>query len=158
MAWTTPKTDWTTGELVAASDLNAIGDNLAALKHPPSAFVKTGADITAKVDEFTDIDSNSLRLTTPTAGGDVLVYFQGQIRRTNSNAFCYIDIDVDGNRYIGGDGILLVYAHSWYSHTSFCYLVQNLGAGSHTFKPQWKNSRSNGCQLHTGATFWVREI
>ena len=31
MAWTTPKTDWETGELVAASDLNAIGENLAVL-------------------------------------------------------------------------------------------------------------------------------
>ena len=25
MAWTTPKTDWTTGELVSASDMNSIG-------------------------------------------------------------------------------------------------------------------------------------
>ena len=32
MAWTTPKTDWETGELVAASDMNEIGENLAVLK------------------------------------------------------------------------------------------------------------------------------
>ena len=33
MAWTTPKTDWTTGELVTAADMNAVGENLAADKH-----------------------------------------------------------------------------------------------------------------------------
>ncbi|MCY4020248.1 MAG: hypothetical protein OXG39_12650 [Chloroflexi bacterium] len=33
MAWTTPKTDWNTGELVTAADMNAIGENFAALKN-----------------------------------------------------------------------------------------------------------------------------
>ena len=36
MAWTTPKTNWATGELVTAEDLNAINENLVALKHPPT--------------------------------------------------------------------------------------------------------------------------
>ena len=31
MAWTTPKTDWAAGELVTTEDLNAIGENLAAV-------------------------------------------------------------------------------------------------------------------------------
>ena len=32
MAWTTPKTNWATGELVTAEDMNAINENLVALK------------------------------------------------------------------------------------------------------------------------------
>ncbi len=40
MAWTTPKTDWSNGELVTADDMNAIGENLASLKEPaPELFV-----------------------------------------------------------------------------------------------------------------------
>ena len=31
MAWATPKTDWAAGELVTTEDLNAIGENLAAV-------------------------------------------------------------------------------------------------------------------------------
>ena len=34
MAWTTPKSDWTDGDLVTADDMNAIGENLASLKEP----------------------------------------------------------------------------------------------------------------------------
>ena len=45
MAWTTPKTNWATGELVTAEDLNAINENLAALKHPAIASYTTTQDI-----------------------------------------------------------------------------------------------------------------
>jgi hypothetical protein len=31
-AWTTPKQDWALNDIVAAPDLNAIGENLAYLK------------------------------------------------------------------------------------------------------------------------------
>ncbi len=70
MAWTTPKTDWSTGELVTAEDMNAVGENLAAL--------------------------------------------------------------------------------------SFTRLIQNLGAGSHSFKLQWKSR--GAARVFRRAQFWVREI
>ncbi len=38
MAWTTPKTDWAIGELVAPNDMNAVGGNLTMLKNPAMAF------------------------------------------------------------------------------------------------------------------------
>ena len=41
MVWTTPKTDWATGELVTAADMNAVGENLAALAAPVSAGFRT---------------------------------------------------------------------------------------------------------------------
>ncbi len=33
MAWTIPKTDWNNGDLVTADDMNAIGENLAAVRN-----------------------------------------------------------------------------------------------------------------------------
>ena len=39
---------------------------------------------------------------------------------------------------------------------SFTRVIQNLGAGTHTCKLQWKNP--NHVRLYAGAQFWAREI
>ena len=84
MAWTTPKTDWTTGELVAAEDMNAIGENLAALRTLAIAAYTTTAHIafpsSGNGSAFADIDSDNLNLTLSTSGGDVLVHFYGSMK------------------------------------------------------------------------------
>ncbi|MCY4071868.1 MAG: hypothetical protein OXG60_11270 [Chloroflexi bacterium] len=160
MAWTTPKTDWTTGELVAASDLNAIGDNLAALRNLGKAAYTTTGDIQANPRDFVKIDSDNLNLTITTTGGDVLVHFHGSITQENNHAV-FLDIEVDGAR-IGGANGTLVNQIIWggrgteISILSFTRLVQNLSAGSHTFRLQWKSASRN--TLKAGAQFWVREI
>ena len=71
------KTDWETGELVAAGDMHAIGEKFAALKHPATLAYKTTADIRRSLSQFEDVDSNNLNLTITTAGGDVLVHLHG---------------------------------------------------------------------------------
>ena len=43
MAWTTLKTNWATGELASADDMNAICENLAALRHPATAVAASGS-------------------------------------------------------------------------------------------------------------------
>ena len=58
MAWTTPKTDWTTGELVSAEDMNAVGENLAALKDPATEIGRTIVEIFAR-QTVADAPSNS---------------------------------------------------------------------------------------------------
>ena len=159
MAWTTPKTDWTTGELVSASDMNSIGQNLVALKNLPKAVGGTTAEISASSGSFVDVDSENLNLTITTTGGDVLAHFHGSVslgRREGG----YFDVDVDGTRQGDNSGILRSYFNardgSVYHAVSFTRLIQNLSAGSHTFKLQW---RTNGTiSLKTGAQFWVREI
>lgn len=151
MAWTTPKTDWETGELVAASDLNAIGENLAALKHPATAVYTTTADLSIPKDgSFSDLGS-SFNLALNTTGGDVTIHFHGKV----SSGGMRLDVAVDGSR-IGDsdDGI-------WRSHgddqfVCFSRLVQNLSAGSHVFKLQ--SQCFYGRTLYAGAQFWVREI
>jgi len=160
MTWTTPKTDWNTGELVAATHLNAIGENLVALKQPPTAVYTTTADIEGRNEAFLDVDSDNLSLTITTTGGDVLVHFHGSMERINyDNSMVYCDVAVDGARQGEDLGIVRAYVNSDDRAVSFTHLIQNLAAGSHTFKLQWKiQYRTVGIKLFAGAQFWAREI
>lgn len=103
MAWTTPKTDWTIGELVAASEMNAVGENLTVLKNPAMSVYTTTAEISARTNsEFADVDSTNLNLTITTTGGNVLAHFDGVMVRGSSDTESCLDIAVDGVR-IGGN-------------------------------------------------------
>ena len=165
MAWTTPRTDWRTGELVTASDMNAVSENLAALKHPPTAIYITTEDIFVDTDgEFADVDSDNMNLTITTSGGDVLVHFDCSLERRyvsrerdRHNTYNCFDIDVDGKRQGEDDGIIRVLADGVRRPTGYTRLIQNLSPGSHSFKLQCKNWQ-NGIRLYPGAQFWVREI
>ena len=108
MAWTTPKTDWATGELVAASDINAVGENLAALKQPSTASYVTPEDISGDTNNvFRDVDGTNLNLTITTTGGDVIVHFEGVLARTHHSnpTDNHWDIEIDGARQGGDYGI-----------------------------------------------------
>ncbi len=161
MAWTTPKTDWTTGELVSASDMNSIGANLAALKQKAVAAYSTTSDIRASLGGtgFHDVDGTNLSLTITTTGGDVLVYFRGCIARSDGQhreERVYLDVTVDGTRQGSDKGVLRFKVDGIEYNASFMHLVQNLSAGSHTFKLQWRSTRS--AKLYRAAQFVVREI
>lgn len=153
MAWTTPKTNWDTGELVAASDMNAIGENLAALdtvRETVAAYTTT-ADISDPLrNSFGDVDSN-FNLTLTTAGGDVLMHFEARVYVGDRR----FDVEVDGSR-IGHSDNGIWRSHSDDRYVCFTRLIQGLGAGSHTFKLQSKGP--NDRTLYAGAQFWVREI
>ena len=161
MAWTTPKTDWTTGELVSASDMNSIGANLAALKQKAIAVGGTTQQISVSPNRpFANIDSTKLSLTITTAGGDVLVHFHGSVKHSGSQAAAALfDITVDGQRIGGGEGILECKIDGYYHIACFTRLIQNLNAGSHTFAIQWREHRGGASViLAPYAQFWVREI
>ena len=151
MAWTTPKTDWETGELVAASDMNEIGENLATLKQPATAVYTTTENITDRSrNSFADVDSN-FNLTLITTGGDVMVHFHGSLSYGDRK----FDVEVDGSR-IGDSNHGLWSTHPHDYQVSLTHLIQGLSAGSHTFKLQSKGGDSR--TLRTGTQFWVREI
>ncbi len=159
MAWTTPKTDWTTGELVSASDMNSIGENLNTLRQKAIATstLTNGIDATLG-SSFVDVDSANLNLTITTVGGDVMVHFCGSVDRRGgtTSTRVHIDIEVNGARQ-GGDTGILVYQFKTDQHNmSFTRLIQGLSAGSHTFKLQWKGGA--GVYMESNAQFVVREI
>lgn len=170
MAWTAPKT-WTS-DLVTVADFNAqIRDNLIELKDPPGDFydVDELADYTTTSTSFTDVDATNLALTITTNGGDVMIWFNGTFAVTSNNPF-FLDVDVDGARAAGDDGIISVRqsltAVNGAVPMSFVFWVTGLTAGSHTFKLQWKTAAGT-VTLHAGAgtsngnlhpQFGVREV
>ncbi len=167
MAWTTPKT-WAVDELVTASALNThMRDNLNALKAPPTAHyeVDEASDYTTNSTSFVDVDATHLALTITTSGGDVLVHFHAN-PSIGAPAFLHFDVDVDGARVGGDDGIVRYSTPSYNVPVSFTRLITGLAAGEHVFTLQWKVN-SGTATLYAGAgtsgydvhpQFWAREI
>ncbi|MDX1993704.1 MAG: hypothetical protein SF029_15050 [bacterium] len=154
MTWTTPKTDWQEGDIVAASDMNALGTNLNALKTPPTALVtlNEAADFTTTSTTFTDVNTTRLSLTLATTGGAVLVTFAGSISLNVANSAVYFDLLVNGSRIAGDDGILVVTAASVAAtNASFTYWLTNLPAGTHTIRLQWKVPAGTTVTMWAGA-------
>jgi hypothetical protein len=169
MTWENPKT-WVTGELVTAAMLNThVRDNLNALKSPPSDdyVCNEGSDYTTTSTSFVNVDSTNLALTINTNGGDVMVCFSGVIQNVTASAIVFFDIEVDGNREAGNDGLLEIqFASSSVLPVSFVRLITGLAAGLHTVKLQWKVSAGTG-RLYAGAgttnadvhpQLWAREV
>lgn len=154
--WTTART-WSTGELVTASIMNThVRDNLNALKTPSGGYslINQGADYTTSSTSFADIDATNLILTFTTNGGDVMVFFVGNVTNSNAGARQYFDIfeSVANTRYGGDDGLLCVPSAGSTVANPFCLAVRipSLTAASHSFKVQWKVSAGTAT-LYAGA-------
>lgn len=174
MTWSAPAT-WTTDQVVTAADLNQeLRDNLIALKDPPSDNyeLNEGADDTTSSTSFGDVDATNFALTIITTGGDVMVNLAGaSIDNATGSARTFFDIDVDGVRAGGDDGIARIEQGTSGGANvnmlvSFSYLITGLAAASHTFKLQWKVSAGTS-KLFAGAgtsnadvhpQFFAREI
>ena len=148
MAWTTPKT-WVAGNTLTAAELNEqVRDNLTFLNSKPSAdyVLDEASDYTTTSGTFVDIDSTNLSLSITTGGGDVLAWFTAICypNTTNSPTHANFDIDVDGSRIGGDDGLQIAIASGSgtyaYDQRGFFVvrLITGLSAGSHTFTAQWK--------------------
>lgn len=134
-----------------------------------------GSNYTVSSTTFVDIDATNLSLTITTDGGDVLVGFYGNVAQTSGAlARLYFDLDVDGARFGGDDGMVAIVttsndaASDAHRPVSFVALLDNLSAGSHTFKLQWKvelgtapytlYAASGTSPLNTHGQFWVKEL
>jgi hypothetical protein len=170
MAYTDPKT-WSESEALTHTDFNTyIRDNQTALKSPPSdSYVcNEAADYTTTSTSFVDVDATNLSLQITTTGGDVMAHFYLSASNTNIGNFTFFDIDLDGTRIAGDDGMICARAGSVNGRNaiSATHLVTSLAAGTHTFKLQWKCS-ANTSTVYAGAgtangdlhpQFWVREV
>lgn len=171
--WTPPIT-WNPGYLVTAGDLNAqLRDNLEFLKAPPFAsfIANEGSDYTTTSGSFVNVDNTAgkFNLTLVTYGGPVLVCFSGNIIRSTSPQRVYFDVELDGVRLAGDDGILGIGDPSNISPgtpVTLLWWKTGLAAGSHTFKLQWRTTTgtatlyagagTSNADLH--AQFWVKEL
>jgi len=172
MAWTQPKT-WVNEPLIAG-DLNThLRDNLEALKTPPSYQYTSSENVTfsSSTTSFASVNQPRFGCTLNTSGGDVMVGFYGSVAGSASQQWIYFDVEVDGQRQGGTDGLMMVERAQGTDKPnllgiSFVRLIEGLAAGSHTFYLQWKSNSgvatlysSNGLSgrdLHT--QFWVREV
>ena len=172
--WTSPKT-WATGELVTAALLNThLRDNLEFLKAPPTTVyvLNESSDYTTTSTAFVNVDNTKLALALTTNGGDVLISFHGMLLSSSNGRVISLDVEVDGVRLGGDDGLIAAHWVSGVlvsaSSVSFTVLARGLSAGNHTFKLQWKlNIGSATATLYAGAGttyfdhhphFWVREV
>lgn len=93
---------------------------------------------------FVDVDIDNFSLDIDTEGEDLLIGFGCNCFNVSENDFVYFDLDVDGGRVGGDDGIIAQeFKHPRVLPVFFTRLIP-LAAGSHTIKLQWKVSASIG--------------
>jgi hypothetical protein len=170
MAWTTPK-DWTTDELVTASDMNThVRDNLNHLFSPPGDNYECNesSDYSAAPSSFADIDSTNLALTLTPSGDTVMIGFHGNISKTTGRVF--LDVAYGTSSRVGGDdGVICTSNGADREPVSFVRILTGLTPDTEcTFKLQWKVSNTgDNATLFAGAgttngdlhpQFWVREL
>lgn len=158
MTWVTPKTDWQPDEVVTADDMNDIGGDLDALKHPPTDIsnVNHDSNFTTSSTSFTDVDpdtniaTNQLGVQVTSNGGPLLVTFSGAVGNNSASpAVMYFDLTLDGTRVAGDDGIIAVSAKAGDAvNASFTYWLDDVAAGTHTVRLQWRTSTGT-------ATLWA---
>jgi hypothetical protein len=138
-SWTTMN-DLATDDLVTEADMDAIRGNIEYLLAPPSGTCSRETTTTTTSTSFVDVDATNQAITITTAGGHVQVTFNVVMELVASGSL-YLDIDQDGSRAGGANGLIyqgyLAGDHQREAIT-VSWLFEDLEAGSHTFKLQWK--------------------
>lgn len=155
-----------TAFLIGASDWNQdVVANTQALKNPPSAsYTLNEPSDYAGAGAWADVDATNLALTMTTTGGDVMVHFDGTFYMASGGGNLLLDVDVDGTRNAGDDGMGKQTLSTTPEWVSFTRVIEGLSAASHTFKLQWNTSTLARLAAGSGGThdvhpqFWVREI
>lgn len=141
MPWTTP-VDFAAHERLAAAQLNAIQENLRALKSPPSQQIirNNDAAYTTTSATLVPVDTTNLRITLQTNGGDVMVWFLGTVD-ASAGTVATFDVRVDGTTLFsdGFPGGLMSHTVSTSKvFVAFPPLIfSNLPAGTHYFDLMW---------------------
>ena len=80
---------------------------------------------------FVDVDAVNLSISLDTKGGQVWVILSGTCFNTTSGQLLYFDVDLDGGRIAGDDGMISMQFGSLVTPIFFVRLV-DVAAGSHT--------------------------
>lgn len=155
MPWNNPLPTFTDGVAPTAAQLNDILENLEWLHAPPSdSFEYSGADLTTTSTTFASISSD-FELAVTTTGGHVFCLLVAHAR------FLYFDIEIDGARLGGTNGIAVVSTTSFGAQVQIPHMIFNLAAGAHTFKAMWKRETSGTPGIiyaDVMPRFYVREL
>ena len=104
-----------------------------------SRILYTGGDFSTTSASFVDIDATNAAITITTGANPVLIGFGGRLTHATTADPSYIDIDIDGTRQGGTNGLIEPHpsAIGIRMHLGYVYQTVALSAGSHTFKMQW---------------------
>ncbi|HEX2623410.1 MAG TPA: hypothetical protein VHL11_24785, partial [Phototrophicaceae bacterium] len=135
--WTTPKNTWQVNDIVTASDLNIIADDLRYLKNQTARGKDNiGPTTTSSTGSFVTLASVSV----VTRGGDLLADFYASATH-DSGGIGYFDVALDGTRvaFNGTDGSLEIKpGGSSPNSVALSLLLDSVSAGSHTVTLQWR--------------------
>jgi len=171
--WTTPAT-WSNSVLVDATDLNTnVRDNMDYLFTRPRTVSNSdaAANVTTTSTSFTDVDGagSEFTISVATNGGRLMIGFVGALVVAGGVTTYrgYLDVDVDGARLGGDDGLVLFY-YPYSGNVSFVVVTGVLSVATHTVKLQWKtNNVANTLTCYMGAgtasanmhpQFWAIEV
>jgi len=136
--------------MVAHSSINHAGITGVGVTPAIASYKRTSASYTTTSTTFVDVDGTNMALAITTGARRVLVGFVGTVEQTVDGQLVDFDIDVDGTRVGGTNGLI---RHRQYAsnggntmaeNASFTFLTDALTAASHTFKLQWKVSSGSG--------------
>lgn len=111
---------------------------------------------------FVDVTGMSITLTT--GARRCLIGAVATVDNTTSGQGVRLDIDIDGTRQGGSDGLVAAtsYTSNLPTNASFTYMTAALTAASHTFKLQFR-ATGGTARIYQGGTgvyleFWVTEL
>lgn len=173
MTWTAPTTR-STGYLFTASNYNTdVVNNLIHLKDPNFELYQSNetGDYTVTSTSFADVDGAGSQLTltiTLDVTADLAIGFQGSWICTSGTDRLYLDVDIDGVKLGGDDGLIGARPVTTAAGTPISFVVWKLAAssGAHTVKLQAKVSGSTHTLFAGAGTsngdlhpqFWVKEM
>ncbi|MBE2196834.1 MAG: hypothetical protein IAE83_21865 [Anaerolinea sp.] len=140
MSWTPPETR-TAGDLLSAASYNTeVRDNLIFL-HGGKTIVPIahyGGVYTLSSSTWAAVDSANLAPTLTLSTGRVLIAFAGGFYADAAARLLSLDLEIDGTRIGGADGIIKESLDTVLRTISFSLFQVGLSAGSHQFKLMWK--------------------
>lgn len=139
-------------------------------KHASARYIRTAGNYTTTAATFGDIDGTNASFTlTVRANARILMGMAGASNCNNTAGGTWFDAVVDGTRQGGDLGLTGYGQHSTASEAfpiGWSYLTDQLSAGSHTVKWQWRTATAGQTSTLFGSTtsgqlnctFWAVEI
>jgi len=148
MAWTAPNTI-AAGDVLSATAHNTyLRDNLNYLHtgRPAGVIARNNGGVysIATATGWAAIDSTNLANTLTLTTGRVLIACVGSFYADASSRLLSLDVDLDGTRIGGTDGIVKKTLDTNATAISFTIMKVGLSTGSHTFKLFWKIGAGTG--------------
>lgn len=145
-------------QIVTSDYLNDIKDAIDIIRSPGRYYYARGsgdADLTTNSTSAADLGANFTVASLDVSGNPVrVILYSG--RHTTTATLTEIDLLVDGVSVRGGTSV-------WRGVTNvpvnFCWIVDGLSPGTHSFKIQWKINGSGTSTLYSAHGIWfeVRE-